>query len=157
MVFAISFFVSWITVFIFVIMPKKLSFMQNSFVILLTLIINMNWSWIIYQELNLIKLSTQVMDYTSFLINRTIAVPFIVVITMNFLKISRSFSQFILVLVFSTSFLTLLSLGGVYFNVIEYIHWNFALDFFYFLILNIVSYLFLLFVNLMENKEVRSL
>jgi hypothetical protein len=141
---------------IFVIMPKKLSFMQNSFVFLLTLIISMNWSWIIYQELNLIKQSTDALKYTSFLINRSIAVPLIVVITMNLLKVTRSLSQSILILVGSASFLTLLALIGIYFHVTEYVHWDFAFDFLYFLILNIVGYFFLIGVNLMENKEVRS-
>lgn len=156
MVFAIYFFVSWIITFIFVLMPKNLSFMQNSFVFLLTLIISMNWSWIIYEELKLIKLSTNPMDYTSFLINRSIAVPLIVVITMNLLKKSKSFNRFILVLFSSTSFLSLLALGGIYFRVTKYMNWNFAFDFIYFLLLNIVAYLFLIGVNVMENKEVTS-
>ena len=156
MVFAIYFFVSWIITIIFVIMPKKLTFMQNSFVFLLILIISMNWSWIIYEELKLIKLSTNAMDYTSFLINRSIAVPLIVVITMNLLKISTSLNRFILVLLTSTSFLSLLALGGIYFRVTKYMNWNFALDFIYFFLLNIVAYLFLIGVNVMQNKEVTS-
>lgn len=137
-------------------MPKRLSFMQNSFVYLLTLMISINWSWIIYEELEFIKLSTQVMENTSFMINRSIAVPLTVVISINFLKISRTLRQFIFVLLLSTSFLSLLALGGIYFNVTKYINWNFAFDFIYFFFLNIIGYLFLIGVNVMENKEVKS-
>lgn len=156
MVFAVYFFVSWIITIIFVIMPKRLSFIQNSFVFLLILIISMNWSWIIYQELKLIKLSNQAIEYTSFLIDRSIAIPIIVVITMNLLKTSKSLGQSLLILIFSTLFLWILALGGIYFHVTEYINWHFAFDFIYFLLLNIVAYLSLILVNLMENKEERS-
>ncbi|MFV2046119.1 hypothetical protein ACEWK1_01970 [Metabacillus sp. YM-086] len=103
--------------------------------------------------MKLIKLSTNPMDYTSFLINRSIAVPLIVVITMNLLKKSKSFNRFILVLFSSTSFLSLLALGGIYFHVTKYMNWNFAFDFIYFFLLNIVAYLYLIGVNVMENKE----
>ncbi|UGB28743.1 hypothetical protein [Metabacillus sp. B2-18] len=154
MAFAFYFFVSWLITFIFVIMPKKLSFMQNSFVFLLILMISINWSWIIYEELKFIKLSTEVMDYTAFIINRSIVIPLTIVITMNLLKISKSFRRSIVVLVLSTSFLSLLALGGMYFNVTKYMNWNFAFDIIYFLLLNIFGYLILIGVNAMEHKEV---
>lgn len=152
MAFAVYFFVSWLITIIFVNMPKRLSFIQNSFVFLFIFMISMNWSWIIYDELKLIKLSTQAMEYTSFLINRSIAVPVIVVITMNLIKLSRSLGHSMLFIIISTSFLSLLALGGIYFHVTEYVNWNLALDFIYFLILNIIGYILLKLVN---NKEVR--
>lgn len=154
MVFALYFFVAWTGIIVFWKMPKSLSFMENSIVFLLTLIISMNWSWIIYQELKFIKLSSEAIDYTSFLINRSIAIPCIIVITVNLIKLSDSLSRSILVTVLSTIFLSVLALGGIYFKVTKYIHWNFAFDILYFLLLNIVGFLFFKFFNTIGNKEV---
>ncbi|KAB7671252.1 hypothetical protein [Bacillus sp. B1-b2] len=154
MVFAIYFFVSWLTTFIFVLMPKKLSFIENSFIYLFTLVISMNWSWFVYQEWGLIKLTTKPMFYTAFIINRSIAVPLIIVITMNLILFSPSVGRTILYLVASASLLLLLASGGIYFHITKYLQWNAALDFTYFLILNSIGYLCVRFLRFMEKKEV---
>ena len=156
MVFAVYFLITWAVIIIFSKMPKKLSFMQNTFVFLLVLIISMNWSWIIYEELKLVKLSTELMNYTSFLINRSIAVPLIVVITINLIKLSSSLTKSIIMTLLSTFLLTLLAIGGIYFKVTEYIHWNLAYDIFYFLMLNIISVVILSVFNIIGSKEVGS-
>lgn len=155
MVLALYFFVSWVTTIGFIVMPKRLSFIQNTFIYLITMIISLNWYWVIYQELKLIKLSENPVDYTSFLINRSIAVPLLVVITVNMLKTYKSMGYSILILTLSASILSLLAFGGIYFNITEYIHWNYAFDFLYFLFLNIIGYLFLNLVKFLQYKEVK--
>lgn len=156
MVLALYFFVSWVTAIIFIVMRKKLSFMQNTYVYLITMIISMNWSWVIYQELKLIKLTEDPIDYTSFLINRSIAVPIVVVITVNLLKTYKSRGRSILILILSTAILSVLAFGGIYFKITEYIHWNYAFDILYFLFLNLIGYFFLNFVKFLQYKEVKS-
>lgn len=154
MVLALYFFVSWVVSIIFLKMPKSLSFMQNSFVFLVILIISMNWSWIIYQELTFIRLSSDAINFTSFLINRSIAVPCIIAITVNLIHLSKSLVQSLLFTLASTIFLSLSALGGIYFKVTEYVHWHFVYDVFYFLLLNIVGYILFKLFYILGHKEV---
>ncbi|MEW9110560.1 MAG: hypothetical protein AB2374_14505 [Cytobacillus gottheilii] len=156
MVLALYFLVSWLAVAVFVLMHKRLSFIQNSFIVLVILIISVNWSWVIYQELKLIKVSTDPFNNVAFMINRSIAVPFIVTIAMNILQGVQSFSHYIIVFASSIFILSILAFGGIYFKVTEYINWYFSFDMLYFLMLNLIGFFVCKMVHKTESREVSS-
>src|SRR4051812_32967080 len=99
--FAFYFFISWLITVIFTVMKKRLTFVENSFVFLLMLIISINFSWIISAELKLVILSKEPLDYTAFMINRSIGIPFIIVVTINFMKSVNSIGKSLIIMVCS--------------------------------------------------------
>jgi len=154
MEFAFYFFISWLIVIIFAVMKKTLSLLENTFVYLLILIVSINWTWIIYEEMKLVELSKQVLDYTAFLINRSIAVPLIVVVALNIIRRVNSLGKRILTVLLSVALLVILAVIGRFSGITEYTNWNFDYDTLYFLSLHIVAYLALKVFQRTKRSEV---
>jgi|GEM_PF-2753384 len=155
MEFAFYFFISWLIVIIFAVMKKTLSLVENTFVYLLILIVSINWTWIIYEEMKLVELTKQLLDYTAFLINRSIAVPLIIVVAMNVIKGVHSLGKRILTVLLSVALLVTLAVIGRFSGITEYTNWNFDYDALYFLSLHIVAYLALKVFQRTKRSEVK--
>ncbi|MED4224624.1 hypothetical protein [Neobacillus cucumis] len=154
--FAFYFFVAWLITIIFTLMRKRLTFVENASVFLLILIISINWSWIIYNELNLIKLTAKPLPYTAFLINRSIGIPFIIVITLNLIKAANSKGKSILIACLSTVTLVILIQLGKYFDIVTPIKWNILYDVLYIISLHLIGWYSLKFIQKLKQSEAMS-
>ncbi|WP_207952264.1 hypothetical protein [Paenibacillus turpanensis] len=137
-------------------MKKSLTFLENTIVYLVILIISVNWSWIIYEQLKFVKLTRDPLPYTAFLINRSIAIPLIIVITLNFVMAENSRKKTMLYAAGSVTILTLLVVMGNYFGITTLINWNLAFDVMYFIGLHLIAYYVWKFFHQLEKNEVQS-
>ncbi|WP_040203529.1 hypothetical protein [Neobacillus jeddahensis] len=130
--FALFFLLAWLLTGIFIIIPKRLSPVENTFIFLLLLVIIINVSWINVEEMKAIHVSRKPLDYTAFLLNRSIIMPMIVLILMNL------FHQFIFIV--STVVMMMgMSLLTTSFHILTYTKWNFGYDVLYYLLLALVA------------------
>lgn len=124
-------------------MKKRLTLVENTVLLLLILIINIHWSWIIFEELKLIKISKQPVNYTAFLIQRSVTIPLIVVITMNLMRQSASRLRTLLMASLSVLLLEAFVLIGRYFGITRAVRWHMIYDVAYFALLHVIAYYFL--------------
>jgi hypothetical protein len=151
--FAFYFFVSWLITVIFTVMKKRLTYVENSFVFLLMLIISINFSWIISQELRLVKLSTQPLDFTAFMILRSIGIPFMMVVTLNIMNGVNSIANYLLIAICSILVLVILVKLGADFDITNRDKWNIMYDFIYFAILHVIAVYSLKFIRKSKQSE----
>ncbi|WP_101846240.1 hypothetical protein [Halobacillus sp. Marseille-P3879] len=156
MTFAIFFFASWLITALFLIIPKKLSTIENTFVFMIILIISINWSWIIYEEFKLVNLTEEPMEYAAFLLSRSIIIPFVFITQLNLVYAVTSVTRVVLTILMSFSFLLLMSLLSQIFKITEFTNWNLGYDALYYIFLYLVSYASLLIFRKLELSEVRS-
>ncbi|SDI81399.1 hypothetical protein [Alteribacillus bidgolensis] len=150
MAFTIFFFAAWLTLALFAVMRKRLSLIENTFVFMVIFVININWAWIIFEETNFVKLTTEGMDYTAFLLFRSIIIPMILVIQLNLIP------KFNTALVIITSVIILLFLTylSTFFHVTDYTKWNLGYDALYYIFLHVISYYSLQLFRKTANNEV---
>jgi hypothetical protein len=151
--FAFYFFVSWLITVIFTVMKKRLTFVENSLVFLLMLIISINFSWIISAELKLVTLSKEPLDYTAFMINRSIGIPFIIVVTLNLMKSVNSIGKSLIIMVCSILIQVILVKLGTNFDVTNRENWNILYDIIYFVLLYLFAVYSLKFFQKLKQSE----
>jgi hypothetical protein len=151
--FAFYFFISWLITVIFTVMKKRLTFVENSFVFLLMLIISINFSWIISAELKLVILSKEPLDYTAFMINRSIGIPFIIVVTINLMKSVNSIGKSLIIMVCSILIQVILVKLGTNFEVTNRENWNILYDIIYFALLHLFAVYSLKFFQKLKQSE----
>lgn len=152
--FAVFFFIIWLTSAIFFIMQKQLSIVENTFVYLIILIVNLNWIWIIFEELKFINITDVAIDYTAFVLNRSITIPLIFVLHLNFLQKSSTFARIVLTTAASLSILVFLTGLSTYFNITNYVKWNLGFDILYFLALHLIAFYTLQFLRRFTSSGV---
>ncbi|MGY0693951.1 hypothetical protein ACW2QC_14370 [Virgibacillus sp. FSP13] len=151
--FAVFFLASWLITAIFVIMAKKLSLIENTAVYLFLLIITINVSWIIIEELKLIKETEEGIKFAAYLLNRSVIIPMTLITQLNFLHRSNTVLRFILTTAVSLIILLGLRALSIYFDIITYLKWNFGYDIIYFVILHLITYYaYQLFQYLARNE-----
>lgn len=152
--FVFFFFVSWLVTVLFSVMKKSLSFVENIFVYLIILIVSVNWSWIIFEEFKFLELSRQPLDYTAFLINRSISIPLIIVITLNAVRSANVNGKAYLYVGLSTVILLVLVKIGNFLNITKLNNWNTMYDVLYFLSLHLIAYFSLQMFRKLKKEEV---
>ncbi|MGP4108660.1 hypothetical protein [Virgibacillus sp. L01] len=135
----IFFFITWLAVFMYCLMQKELTLVESTFVFLIVLVVSINFSWIIMEELKLIKLTEKGLPYTAFLLNRSIIIPILILMQLNFLVKSESHLMKTAIL-----FSSVLALVGVSFlssslNITEFTKWNLGYEAIYYLCLNLIG------------------
>lgn len=139
MEFVIFFFITWLAVFIYGLMQKELTVVESTFVFLIILVVSINFSWIVIEELKLIKLTEKGLPYTAFLLSRSIIIPILILIQLNFLVKSESY-----LIKSVTLFSSVLALVGISFissslNITEFTKWNLGYEAIYYLCLNLIG------------------
>lgn len=138
--FAFFFLISYLITYLFLVMKKKLSIIENTFVFLLILMLNINATWILFEELNLISVTEEAMEYFGFLLNRSIIFPMIIVVYLNIVKRSHKKTHTILITIASIS--TMLTLSGIsiLLNMITFVTWNFLYDAIYIGLCHLIAF-----------------
>ncbi|WP_210610501.1 hypothetical protein [Priestia flexa] len=140
MVLSIFVFISFLTISLFYMQHKVLSVVENTFLFLIVLIININAAWIINEELNLINTPATPIPYTAFILDRSLIFPMLFVIQFNLLyRYSAIKRWFGITLLFLAGFVCLRFLA-VQLGVYTYEQWNFLYDAGYTLILQFILF-----------------
>ncbi len=140
MVLSIFVFISFLTISLFYMQHKVLSVVENTFLFLIVLIININAAWIINEELNLIHTPATPIHYTAFILDRSLIFPMLFVIQFNLLyRYSAIKRWFGITLLFLAGFVCLRFLA-VRLEVYTYEKWNFLYDAGYTLILQFILF-----------------
>lgn len=137
--FVVYFFVAWLVISIFTIIKKRLSIVENTLVFLIILILSINFSWIVNEELKLVTISKKGLDYTAFLLNRSIIIPIMIVIHVNLLKWCRTLVMKTVVILSTIAVLTSLSIFNNLMNMSKYSNWNFGFDAIFFMLLCFIA------------------
>lgn len=150
--FVIFFFISWLIATILAVIQKKLSLAENTFVFFIILIFNINFSWIVVEELKLITYSKDGFDYTAFLLNRSVMIPLLLVILVNLFHFRKSTMNRIILILVTEAILLCFSILSTYFKITEYTSWNYFYDAIYYLFLQLIAvFSYKLFVRTSQN------
>ncbi|MFD1173052.1 hypothetical protein [Oceanobacillus picturae] len=153
---AVFFFLSWLAISIFTVINKDLNIVKNTFIFLIILIVSINFSWVINDELKLITLKEKWVPYTAYLLNRSLLIPILVLLQVNLFIKTHSYIKKGIILVSSVIILLMISFISTRLNIIEFKEWNLWLEAIYLLCLNLVgliSYtLFNKIKGVQENK-----
>lgn len=152
--FAVFFLASWLIVAIFTVMPKKLSIVENTVVYLVLVIITINVSWIIIEEMSLIKETQEGIKHVAFLLNRSVIIPMTLITQLNVVHRSNSFARSLLTIIVSLIFLLGLRGLSLTFNIISYTKWNFGYDVVYIIILHLMTFSALQLFRKLARSEV---
>ncbi|KHF40609.1 hypothetical protein [Halalkalibacter okhensis] len=125
---------------LFLVMKKKLNIIENSFSFLLFLIININFSWIVFEELKLVTVTDEIVNYTAFLLNRSLIIPLLLLVYINFFQTWKNTVRRIFLTICSLGIMLLLSGLSIFFDILTYVNWNLGYDVIYFSILHVIAY-----------------
>lgn len=138
--FSILFLLSWLFAVIFVVMHKKLSVVENTLVFLIILIVVINFSWIIAEEMKLIKLSRNGVDATAIILNQVVLIPMLLLIQLNLIQRSHTFTKTIIITVASMVIMLGSSFLFNFYNITEYTKWNYGYDAIYYICLHLIAF-----------------
>ncbi|WP_163539238.1 hypothetical protein [Gracilibacillus sp. YIM 98692] len=140
MAIAVFFFASWLVCVAFAVMQKKLSLVENTFVYLIILIVSINFLWIIIEEFKLITLTKNGVDYTAYILNRSVIIPMLIIMQLNLIQKSNSVAKSAVIVIATVAIMLGLSVLSTQFNITTNIKWNFGYDVIYFLTLHLIGY-----------------
>ncbi|TRZ38609.1 hypothetical protein CEQ21_24840 [Niallia circulans] len=141
MAFAIYFFIGWFSIICFFVQKKKFSVVENTVLFLCVLIVNLNWTWLIYEELGFITYSHDTWDFVAYLIKRSIIIPLFVLISLNFGKSDASLlKKFMHIIVSTLVILGLTSISHML-KVTTVKDWSILYDLLYYIALHIFGLL----------------
>ncbi|WP_406945226.1 hypothetical protein ACJA3J_21465 [Halobacillus sp. SY10] len=139
MAFTVFFVCAWLIISVFTIIPKRLTLIENTFIFLTTSVININWTWIINEELKYVKITEDPSNYAGFLIFRSIIIPTLLMVQLNLYNPSSSPVKKALILIASVLCLVLLTILSRVLDVSDYKDWNLGFDAIYYVSLHLFS------------------
>ncbi|HSU79469.1 MAG TPA: hypothetical protein VLK78_03570 [Candidatus Angelobacter sp.] len=137
---SVFFFITWLICTFFAVIEKKLSLIENTFIFLLVLVININYSWIIIEELKRITLTTNGLEFTAYLLHRSIMTPMLAITILNMVCAAHERGKSILYFVVFLALSFGISLLQEYFHITVYTHWDFRYDLIYYFVLYLIAY-----------------
>lgn len=140
MAFSIIFFIGWVCIATFYAMKKQFSKLENSALLFCIFILNVNWSWIIYDELKFITYSKLPLNYTAYVIHRSLIIPILVVIGINSIPRNTTMTKKVMGILISSFVLILIKMVLLRFNVVNFEKWNFIFDYLYYVLLHSLGY-----------------
>ncbi|MBM7587996.1 hypothetical protein JOC86_004571 [Bacillus pakistanensis] len=155
MAFSIFILLTFLTCTLFVAMKKELTIVENTFIYLLILVLSINVSWIVSHELKFIEVTKEPVNNTAFLFYRSVILPMILVVYVNFIQKVNTITRSLLITIASLIIMLLLSGLTVYFDIFTYKKWNFGYDLLYFVFLQWIAYYAFKFIRKVEDREVK--
>ena len=127
--------ISWVAVFAFFTMKRSLSVVENTFIYLVVLIVEINFSWIVSEELKDIWVTNNGLKYTAYLVFRSVLMPTLYVILFNFIYQTKSMS--LALFAAAASVAVMLALNGLarFYDIERYTNWSLMYDAIYFILL----------------------
>ncbi|MDR6125142.1 hypothetical protein QFZ87_004739 [Bacillus sp. SLBN-46] len=150
--FVVFFLLAWLVIFLFAGMKKKLTFVENTLVFLIILIVSINYSWIVIEELKLIKLSHHYLNYTGYLLNRSVIIPMVTLIQLNLLCRCKTRWMKLTVMITAVIFMMGVSFLSNFYSITEFQRWHYWMDGIYYFILYLIAFLsFRFFAKVTRN------
>ena len=140
MAFSITFFIGWICITAFYAMKKPYTKWENSALLFCLFIVNVNWSWITVDELNFISYSKNPLDFSAYIINRSIIIPMLVMIGVNSVPRGQTVFKKVVGMLISSLVLVLIKIVLLKLGAISFHRWNLVYDYVYFLLLHSFGY-----------------
>ncbi|MFC4321245.1 hypothetical protein [Litchfieldia salsa] len=137
--FVVFFFISWLVVLFYGVMKKKLNLIESTLIFLISLVISINFSWIVINEWNLITLTNKGLPYSAFLLNRSIIIPFIILILLNFVMMTNKLLNKLMILMAGVLLLVGISFLSTSLNVTDFNKWSLWYESIYFLSLGLIA------------------
>ncbi|CAM3766107.1 hypothetical protein GCM10009865_06860 [Aeromicrobium ponti] len=153
--FVLLVFLAWLITVLYTVINKKLTFIENTFVYLFTLVININFTWIVYEELKLAEISDRALDYTAFLIHRSITLPLVIVIAINLYRNANTLGSKVVRTALSVLFLVFAVAIARYFDILEYKNWSILSEIVYLLLLHFLAIYSLKYFENIKTRGVR--
>ncbi|URT69146.1 hypothetical protein [Cytobacillus firmus] len=152
--FVLLVFLAWLVLVLFTTMNKKLTFIENTFVYLSAMVININYTWIVYEELNMADISQQILNNSAFLIHRSITLPITLAITLNLVRTGDSLASKFIIMTVSVAFLVSAVMIAGYFGIVDYKEWNIGYEIIYLLLLHLVVQFLLKYFGQLKTRGV---
>lgn len=127
--FVVIFSATWLAVLAFYMMNKSLSFMDNTVVLLMALILGVNLSWLIIEEFQWVQLTKDPPLYTGYLLNRTLLQPLILVLWINYMVLKKTTEAYFFATLACTGLLLGFNSLAEYYQIYRYVQWNVLYDF----------------------------
>ncbi|WP_246943085.1 hypothetical protein [Bacillus pinisoli] len=155
MQFVVFFFISWLVIALYSVVNKKLNVIESTFIFLVVLIVSINFSWIVINELHLITVSKQKLAYTGFLLNRSIIIPLLVLLAIDLTIKMNKPSHKVLVFISLVSVLNGLSLLSTSLGVTDFKNWNLLYESIYFVCLGLIALASIRILNKISKDVVK--
>ncbi|MEK3853856.1 hypothetical protein [Cytobacillus sp. FSL H8-0458] len=152
--FVLLVFLAWLVLVLFTSMNKKLTFIENTFVYLAAMVIHINVTWIVYEELNVAHISQQILNNSAFLIHRSITLPITLAITLNLVRTAPSLSSKFIKVAVSVAFLVSAVMIARYFGIVDYKKWNIGYEIIYLFLLHLVVQFLLKYFGQLKTRGV---
>ncbi|PAE23833.1 MULTISPECIES: hypothetical protein [Bacillaceae] len=152
--FVLLVFLAWLVLLLFTSMNKKLTFIENTFVYLSAMVIHINYTWIVYEELNMADISQQILDNSGFLIHRSITLPITLAITLNLVRTAPSLGSKLIKVAVSVAFLVSAVMIARYFGIVDYKKWNIGYEIIYLFLLHLVVQFLLNYFGQLKTRGV---
>ena len=138
--FTVFFFFSWLVISVFSVISSTKYIVENTFTYLITLTISINYSWIIIEEMKLISLTQKGLPYTAYLLNRSIIIPFLILISLHYLIRAETFTKKLAVMIAAVFLLVAMSFISQTLGILTYKGWNLGFDGLYYFILLMIAF-----------------
>ncbi|WP_156791486.1 hypothetical protein [Bacillus sp. SG-1] len=138
--FTVFFFLSWLVISVFSVISSTKYIVENTFTYLITLTISINYSWIIIEEMKLISLTQKGLPYTAYLLNRSIILPLVVLISIHYLIRAETFAKKLAVMTAAVLLLVAMSFISQTLGILTYKGWNLGFDGLYYFILLMIAF-----------------
>ncbi|MCM3708746.1 hypothetical protein M3205_24190 [Cytobacillus firmus] len=152
--FVLLIFLAWLVIMFFTSMNKKLTFIENTFVYLAAMVIHINYTWIVYEELNMADISQQILNNSAFLIHRSITLPITLAITLNLVRTSPSLGSKLIKVAVSVAVLASEVLIAKHFEIVEFKNWNIVYEIIYLFLLHLVVQFLLKYFGQLKTRGV---
>ncbi|WP_226617610.1 hypothetical protein [Cytobacillus firmus] len=152
--FVLLVFLAWLVLVLFTSMNKKLTFIENTFVYLSAMVIHINYTWIVYEELNMADISQQILNNSAFLIHRSITLPITLAITLNLIRTGDSLGSKFIKAAVSIAFLVSAVMIARYFGIVDYKKWNIGYEIIYLFLLHLVVQFLLKYFGQLKTRGV---
>ncbi|MEH6987574.1 hypothetical protein [Cytobacillus firmus] len=152
--FVLLVFLAWLVLMLFTSMNKKLTFIENTFVYLAAMVIHINYTWIVYEELNMADISQQILNNSAFIIHRSITLPITLAITLNLVRTGDSLGSKFLKVAVSVAFLVSAVMIARYFGIVDYKKWNIGYEIIYLFLLHLVVQFLLKYFGQLKTRGV---
>ncbi|MDQ0351616.1 hypothetical protein J2R98_001433 [Alkalibacillus filiformis] len=141
----VYFTLAWLLIGCYIVINNKMNLMESTVVFLVTIVVSINVSWILIEEMELIQVTEEPQEYIAYLLNRSIIAPFIVMLGLALMLKSEGTLTKVFLFITTVLFLTVVNYSLTYFRVFEFTNWNFVYDLIYFsglMFISILSYKF---------------
>lgn len=138
--FSIIFYIAWISITAFYAKKKQFSKLENSALFFCILIINVNYSWIIYDECKFITYSTLPLNYTAYIIYRSIIIPILILMGINSIPRNLTITKKVIGILISSLVLLLIKIVLLKLDVVYFHKWSLIFDYIYFIFLYSFGY-----------------